>query len=95
MTKAEAKRIGNESVPKIIINDTIKFLSETATSILVISNYNIFLVLFDKIASVYFFKIYFSIENGQPSEPALCQLYRRTFVPYMSAVTAYVAILWI
>jgi len=54
MTKAEAKRIGNESVPKIIINDTIKFLSETATSILVISNYNIFLVLFDKIASVYF-----------------------------------------
>ena len=24
---------------------------------------------------------YFSIGNGQPREPALCQLYRRTFVP--------------
>ena len=24
----------------------------------------------------------FSIGNGQPREPALCQLYRHTFVPY-------------
>ena len=24
---------------------------------------------------------YFSIGNGQPGEPALCQLYRHTFVP--------------
>jgi len=32
----------------------------------------------------YFWKIYlyFSIGNGQPMEPALCQLYRHTFVPY-------------
>ena len=26
--------------------------------------------------------MYFSIGNGQPVEPALCQLYRHTFVPY-------------
>jgi len=44
-------------------------------------------VLFDKIASAYFiWKIslywYSSIGNGQPSEPALCQLYRHSFVPY-------------
>jgi len=26
--------------------------------------------------------LYFSIVNGQPVEPALCQLYRHTFVPY-------------
>ena len=26
--------------------------------------------------------LYFSIGNGQPREPALCQLYRHTFVPY-------------
>ena len=28
--------------------------------------------------------LYFSIgdENGQPKEPALCPLYRHTFVPY-------------
>ena len=26
--------------------------------------------------------LYFSIGNGQPSEPALCQLYRHTFVLY-------------
>jgi len=42
-------------------------------------------VLFDKIAIIYFiWKIYLyvSIGNGQPREPALCQLYRHTFVPY-------------
>ena len=51
---------------------------------MVISNHNSFRVMFDKIASVYFiWKIYqyFSIGNGQLREPALCQLYRRTFVP--------------
>ena len=47
-------RIGNESVPKVIINDTMKCFSETALSILVISNHNSFRVLFDKIAFVYF-----------------------------------------
>ena len=44
-----------------------------------------FRVLFDKIASVYFFWeicLHFSIGNGQPREPAMCQLYRHAFVPY-------------
>ena len=27
--------------------------------------------------------LYFSIRNGHPSEPALYQLYRHTFVPYI------------
>jgi len=53
------------------------------------SNHNGFRVLFDKIASVYFISkmcLYFSIRNGQPREPALCQLYRHTVVPYSSIV---------
>jgi len=53
---------------------------------LVISNHNSFRVLFDKVASVYFVwkvYLYFSIGNGrQPRKPALCQLYRHTFVSY-------------
>ena len=50
--------IGNESMAKIIINDT-KICFKTAISILLISNDNSFRVLFDKIASVYFiWKIY-------------------------------------
>jgi len=46
--------------------------------------HNSFRVLFDKIASVYFIRkinLYFGIGSGQPGEPALCQLYRRTLVP--------------
>ena len=55
---------------------------------MLISDHNSLRVLFDKIASVYFIwkiylSLYFSIGNGQPREPALCQLYRHTFVPYM------------
>jgi len=52
---------------------------------LLVSQHNSLRVLFDKIASAYFvWKIYqyFSIGNGQPREPALCHLYRHTFVPY-------------
>ena len=30
----------------------------------------------------------FSTENAQPTEPALCQLYRHTFVPYSNAFQA-------
>jgi len=48
--------IGNESVSKIIINDTINFFSKTAISILLISKRKSFRVLFDKIASVYFIR---------------------------------------
>jgi len=77
--------IGNESVSKIITNDTINLFSKTAISTLPISNHNSLRVLFDKIASAYFIEkkiyLYFSIGNGQPGEPALCQLYRHTFVP--------------
>ena len=74
-----------ESVTKIIINDTINLFSKTALSILLISNHSSFRMLFDKIAFVYFILTvyyYFSIGTGQPREPALCQLYRHTFVPY-------------
>jgi len=44
--------MGNESVPKIILSDTLIF--KTAMSVLVISNHNSFRVLSDKLASVYF-----------------------------------------
>jgi len=50
----------------------------------VMSNHNRLRVLFDTIVSVHFiWKIYYyvSIENGQLRQPALCQLYRHTFVP--------------
>jgi len=49
--------MGNESLPKIIINDTIIFF---LNCILVVSNNNSFRVLglFDKIASVYFILIF-------------------------------------
>jgi len=50
---AQVSSVGNESVPKIIINDTVCF-SETAISILVILNHNSFRVQCDNIASVYF-----------------------------------------
>jgi len=50
--------IGNESVPKIIINNTIN-LFLTAISILLIWNHKIFRMLFYKIASVYFILKYF------------------------------------
>ena len=52
---------------------------------MVISNRNSFRVLFDKSVSVYFiWKVYsyFSIDNGQPRESALCHSHRHSFVPY-------------
>jgi len=82
--------MGDESLPKIIINDTINLVFKTAISILVISNHNSFRVLF-KIKLLPYILLknifqYFRIGNGQPREPALCQLYRRTFVPYRGAI---------
>ena len=71
-------------MPKVIINDTIVFLSYTAISLSVTSNRNIFRVLFDKIASVIRIFLtekyinFFGIGNGQPREPALCRLYRHS-----------------
>jgi len=53
-SRMPATLIGNESVPKIIINDTISLFLKTAISILLISNHNSFRVLSGKIASVYF-----------------------------------------
>jgi len=47
-THESIQPMGNESMPKIIINDTIIFFSSTAISISVISNHNSFRVLFDK-----------------------------------------------
>ena len=69
--------------PKIIINNN-EFIFLTAISILLISNQNTFRVLFDKLAYMNFIRkiyLYFSIVNDLPREPALCQLYRHTFVP--------------
>jgi len=54
------KPTGNESVPKIIINNTINLFLKTAISVLLISNLNSFRVLFDKIASVYFIYYYYT-----------------------------------
>jgi len=82
---------GNEWVPKVIINNTINLFFSTAISVLVISNRNSFRELFDKIASVYFIweiHLHFSIGNGQTREPALCHLYRRTFIPYVLSSVA-------
>jgi len=53
-TKPEMNTIGNKSVPKVIINDTINLFFKTAVSILLISHHNSFRVLFDKIAYVYY-----------------------------------------
>ena len=76
--------LGNENVPKIVINNAIHY-SFTAIGNLVISNHNSFRVVFEKncfrvfYLKIYFF--YFSIRNGQPGKPALCQLYRHSFDP--------------
>ena len=59
--QTNAARIGNESVPKIIINNTTNLFFKTAVSILLISNHSSFRVLFDKIDSVYFFEKYIYI----------------------------------
>ena len=52
--KLKWSQIENESVPKILINNTINLILKTAICILLISNYDSFRVLSDKIASVYF-----------------------------------------
>jgi len=61
--------IEKESVPKIIVNDTIYLFFKTAIIILVISSHDSFRVLFDKIASAYFIckvYLYFSIGKANP-----------------------------
>jgi len=63
--------IGHESVPKIIINDTVDLVFKTAISYLVglISNHNSVRVLFDETASVYFISkiyLYSALEMASP-----------------------------
>ena len=53
LSEAEVDLIGNENVPKIIINDTLIFFLN-CISILIISNHKSFHMLFDKIASEFF-----------------------------------------
>jgi len=81
-----AERTRNESVPKIITNHTKKlFLNCNRQFGNFKKSVTVFRALCDKkIASVYFISeiyLYFSIGNGRPREPALCRLYRHTFVP--------------
>ena len=54
---------GNESVPKIMINNTTNLFFKTAVSILQISSHNSFRVLFDKIASVFEKYIYILVSE--------------------------------
>ena len=78
---------GNQSVPRIIIHNTINLFFKTAISSLVISNHNSFRVLFDEIASVFFYFIskntYILVLKMASPGNQLCQLYRHTFVPCM------------
>ena len=68
---------------KIIINDNKFILLKTAISILVISNYHDFRVLFGIIAlnakNIYILALEMASSGNHT---ALCQLYRHTFVPY-------------
>jgi len=70
-------------------NNTINlfFIGLLQSSICVISNHNSFRVLFgETVFSIFHLKkihLYISTGNSQRREPALCQLYRHTFVPYM------------
>jgi len=35
---------------------------------------------------MFYLKMHFIIGNDQPKEPALCQLYRHTFIPYCAVL---------
>ena len=70
----------------MIINDVTNLFFSTAISILVISNRNsseccLIKLLSYRPYSIWKICLHFNIENGQPREPALGQLYRHTFVP--------------
>jgi len=74
-------------MPKIIINGTLKlFLNRNqhfGNNITVSECCLIKLlpcVLFEK----YIYILALEMRNGQPSEPALCQLHRHTFVSYFA-----------
>jgi len=67
-------RVENESMTKIIINDTIYLFLKTAISISLISNHNSFRVLFEKKLLRYI------LSEKYIYILALCQLYRHTFI---------------
>jgi len=75
--------IRNESVPKIIISDTINFFLKMQSAFWQFQTITVSeCCLIKLLMYISFWKMYwyFSVENRQPREPALCQLYRHTFV---------------
>ena len=64
-TRVLGCRHGNESVPKITINDTIIFLSKTAINMLLTSNHNSFRVLLDKMLPYILFEKYINISASK------------------------------
>ena len=70
----------------IILNDTINFSLKLQSAFCYFQTMTVsecglikllLYILFEK-----YIHLYLSVGNGQPWEPALCQLYRHTFVPY-------------
>jgi len=87
--------IGNESVLKIVIIDTINLFFYTAVSILLISSHNSFRVLFDKIAtvcSIWKIYLYFSVgkwpAQGTSTVPVVSVSFRVSFSHAYSATDA-------
>jgi len=85
--------IRKESVPKIILSNTINLFFLNCNQHFANSNHNSFRVLFNKIASLYFIwkiYLYFSIGNVQQGEAALFQLYRYTFDSFPIETTEWI-----
>jgi len=84
--------MGNESVPKIIINDAINlFFWNCNEHFDNFKPYQFPNAVWYNCLRMFYLKLYlyFSIGNGQSREPALCQLYRQSFVPYELRRLAY------
>jgi len=72
-------------VLKIITNDTMNFFLKQQSASMYFQTITVSECCLIKLFSYILFEkiyLYFSIGNGQPTEPALCQLYRRTLVQY-------------
>ena len=81
-----AKR--NESVPNVMVNDAIDLFFKLQPAFCEFQTVTVSECCLIKLLPciLYFEKkniLIFCIGNGQSREPALCQLYRRTFVPYL------------
>jgi len=59
--RRDARSVANASVPKVIVNNTINLLFQTAISVLVISNHNSFRVLLTKLLPCILFENYIYI----------------------------------